>query len=621
MKRSLWLILAVGLCAFMFAGCGGGGGGGGGGPVGPSVSILSPANNSTVSGTITIEASATSSIGISRVEFYVDDQKVGEATSLPYTCSWNADSFAYGTKHSIYAKAQDSAGNWGTSAKISITIGDSQAPQLTITYPSSNIVPVSALIPIRVSVQDRGGKTKAPSGIQKVEFYVDGKKIGEVPGNSQLSGTFECPNPWDTSGLKHNTNHTITVKATDNIGLTGETTFQVTMNAEWTVLIYASDGHTEDLGFALENNLNALKSQVSSTKGINFLILAGQNPDHLYYFHNGVLTEIEGGNTSDFGDPQTLFEFLNGGIQNFPAKRYLVYLSGHGSGWRKRIEKGQVRDVCFDELYNNDSLTLPELKQVLQKVVDNIGKRIDLLFFDACLMGTIEVDYQLKNLVNYCVSGESELLTVPLWGELCDKLVANPTMPPRDLAITIADTYYKQAYNVYQQGKIQQATIAAKDLSRIDQIANDIYYFAHYLRDCVPSSASTIMSLRDNTTKFAPFSDASPYYIDLYEFANLVASNTTYDALKTAAQNLTRDIDSSLLYCKFFGFTCAKGYSIWFPHSYEVDQGSINKWLQLDFAAANCGKEWYQFLYEELQAYPKGKGKVKFLSQNTAKTF
>ncbi|MGB9878242.1 MAG: clostripain-related cysteine peptidase [bacterium] len=611
MKRSLWLILVVGLWAFMFAGCGGGGGGGG--PVGPSVSILSPANNSTVSGTITIEASATSSIGISRVEFYVDDQKVGEATSLPYTCSWNADSCAYGTKHSIYAKAQDSAGNWGTSAKISITIGDSQAPQLTITYPSSNIVPVSALIPIRVSVQDRGGKTKAPSGIQKVEFYVDGNKIGEVPGNSQLSGTFECPNPWDTSGLKHNTTHTITVKATDNIGLTGETTFQVTMNAEWTVLIYA-DAHQElgqqdDLHPSLQTHIQSLQTNLSSTQGINVVALKGaypEEPDSIIYFSNGKYDTIEGQLNVNFGDPAWLSAFLKTEIQNFPAKRYLVILWDHGSGWRKR--QNATRDICGDDYHNNDWLTIPELKQALQDVVSFLGRKIDVLLLNACVMGTIEVDYQLRDLADYLVSSEASMIDAELWGESLKKLVSNPTMPPRDLAITIADTYYKQAYNVYQQGKIQQATIAAKDLSRIDQIANDIYYFAHYLRDCVPSSASVIMNLRDDTTNFEPYT----YYIDLYEFANLVASNTTYDALKTAAQNLMGDIDSSLLYYKFFGFNYAKGYSIWFPHYSEVvnDPESVSKWRELDFATANCGKEWYQFL-EELQAYPLGKGRGK----------
>jgi hypothetical protein len=313
MKKYLYVLVA-GVLVFLLAGCGGGGGGG---PSGPTVSILSPTNNATVSGTITIEATATSSIGVRLVEFYVDNNKVGEATSSPYTCSWNADTFPYGTKHSIYARAQDNAGNWGSSPKISITIGDSQAPQITFTSPQTNIVPVSALIPIRVSIQDRGKKTKAPSGIQKVEFFVDGNKLGEVAGNSQTSGTFECPNPWDTSGLKHSTTHTITVKATDNVGLVGESTFQVTANAEWTILIYA-DAHTNpgelDLHQALQNHLNDLQSNLQlNASGINVVVLAGANPDYIYYFIMVFYIAISGGNPLsqpiNFGDPSNLSWF------------------------------------------------------------------------------------------------------------------------------------------------------------------------------------------------------------------------------------------------------------------------------------------------------------------------
>jgi hypothetical protein len=600
MKKFLY-VLVVGVLVFLLTGCGGGGGGG---PSGPTVSILSPTNNATVSGTITIEATATSSIGVRLVEFYVDDNKVGEVASPPYTYSWNADTFPYGTKHSIYARAQDNAGNWGSSPKISITIGDSQAPQITLTSPQSNIVPVSALIPIRVSIQDRGKKTKAPSGIQKVEFFVDGNKLGEVPGNSQTSGTFECPNLWDTSGLKHNTTHTITVKATDNVGLVGESTFQVTANAEWTILIYA-DAHTNpgegDLHQDLQIHLNDLQSNLTSTQGINVVVLAGANPDYVFYYHNGTFDPVVAlSQPINFGDPNNLASFLNAGIQSYPAKKYLFLLWDHGSGWRKRSAK---RDICFDEYYSNDALDLSELKQAFQTAVNLLGRKIDVVVLNACLMGTIEVDYQLKDLVDYLVSSEASMWDAPLWGESLKKLVSNPGMSPRDLAITIADTFYNQAYKAYQSGVLQGgATIAAKDPSMIDKIADDIYYFAHYLRDCVPSYAQAIMNLRDNTTKFSPFSNGSPYYIDLYEFASLVANNTTYDALKTAAQNLTHDIDTSLIYCKYFGFNCAKGYSIWFPRLNEFDQDSANKYLDLDFAKSTSGTEWRYFLYDELNA-------------------
>jgi len=53
----------------------------------PNVIISSPTNNSTVSGTVLIQATATDNVGVVKVEFYIDGNKVGEDTSSPYEYS------------------------------------------------------------------------------------------------------------------------------------------------------------------------------------------------------------------------------------------------------------------------------------------------------------------------------------------------------------------------------------------------------------------------------------------------------------------------------------------------------------------------------------------------------
>ena len=60
---------------------------GGGGVIGdttkPNVAIASPADGSTVSGTVTVRATANDNVGVVKVEFYIDGQKKGEDTSSP----------------------------------------------------------------------------------------------------------------------------------------------------------------------------------------------------------------------------------------------------------------------------------------------------------------------------------------------------------------------------------------------------------------------------------------------------------------------------------------------------------------------------------------------------------
>src|SRR5207245_2284110 len=81
----------------------------------PSVSITSPANGSTVSGKISVTASATDNVGVTKVEFYVDGTLLATDTSSPWTFSWDT-SLAVAGNHTLSVKAYDAQGNIGNAA-------------------------------------------------------------------------------------------------------------------------------------------------------------------------------------------------------------------------------------------------------------------------------------------------------------------------------------------------------------------------------------------------------------------------------------------------------------------------------------------------------------------------
>src|SRR5262249_37213052 len=82
----------------------------------PVVSITAPAAGATVSGTITISASASDNIAVASVQFQIDGSAVGSAvTSAPYNFSWNTTTYSNGS-HSLSALAKDTSGNMATSA-------------------------------------------------------------------------------------------------------------------------------------------------------------------------------------------------------------------------------------------------------------------------------------------------------------------------------------------------------------------------------------------------------------------------------------------------------------------------------------------------------------------------
>jgi hypothetical protein len=75
----------------------------------PEVFILSPAETTTVSGTVNIQISAHDNIAIALVNCYVDGVLKGTTTADSLSCSWNTRKAATGL-HTIRAEAEDTAG-------------------------------------------------------------------------------------------------------------------------------------------------------------------------------------------------------------------------------------------------------------------------------------------------------------------------------------------------------------------------------------------------------------------------------------------------------------------------------------------------------------------------------
>jgi len=89
----------------------------------PSVSITSPASGATVSGTITVTASASDDVGVAGVQFFLDGNAGAEVTTAPYSVAWDTTAATNGS-HTITAVARDAAGNRTTSAPVAVTVSN-----------------------------------------------------------------------------------------------------------------------------------------------------------------------------------------------------------------------------------------------------------------------------------------------------------------------------------------------------------------------------------------------------------------------------------------------------------------------------------------------------------------
>jgi hypothetical protein len=90
----------------------------------PTVSITSPANGATVSGSVTVTVSASDNVGVTSTAISIDGGSY--TTSLTWATTGVADG-----SHTIQARAGDAAGNYGYSSTISVTVKNTVTPPPT----------------------------------------------------------------------------------------------------------------------------------------------------------------------------------------------------------------------------------------------------------------------------------------------------------------------------------------------------------------------------------------------------------------------------------------------------------------------------------------------------------
>ncbi len=87
--------------------------------------MSSPAGGATVSGSVSVGASASDDVGVAGVQFRLDGVDLGaEDTSAPYSVTWDTTAASAGP-HSLTAVAHDAAGNRTTATAVPVTVDNS----------------------------------------------------------------------------------------------------------------------------------------------------------------------------------------------------------------------------------------------------------------------------------------------------------------------------------------------------------------------------------------------------------------------------------------------------------------------------------------------------------------
>ena len=212
-----------------------------------------------------------------------------------------------------------------------------------------------------------------------------------------------------------------------------------------TVLIYmsGSDLESED-GSATADIQEMLRANVPADGSLTVLVQTGgakqwqldghpEKKNCLYRISGDDCQLLEATRRRSMGEADILSAFLEYGRKNYPADRYVLVLWGHGDG--------PTGGVCFDELFDDDSLMLDEIAAALEGA-SQAGQNIEALIFDACMMNCADLLFSLGECTDYIVASQESTLgsggRYDLW---LSALAQNPEMDALEICTRFAGDY------------------------------------------------------------------------------------------------------------------------------------------------------------------------------------
>jgi clostripain len=219
--------------------------------------------------------------------------------------------------------------------------------------------------------------------------------------------------------------------------------------AEWTLMMYMdADNDLES------DQMEDLKEMLAagSSENVNIVVLADRHPAgdgrkftnepianlknwtsaKLLYVKHNELEELADWGEVNMGDPATLKKFLQTATKAYPAKKYGIIFEDHGTGWP---------GACADDTNGGDMLTNEEIAASLKEATSSAGK-FELIGFDACLMGNLEVAKAMAPYGHALVASE-ELEPGSGWNftPTLQTLNKSPQMSGMELGHVIVDAY------------------------------------------------------------------------------------------------------------------------------------------------------------------------------------
>ncbi len=438
---------------------------------------------------------------------------------------------------------------------------------------------------------------------------------------------------------------------------------------EWTIMIYmAGDNNLAvDMAYAMEqiksvaeagdNSPNLFVYYDGNSPAIPTLYCDFSEPGRPRYVRSytipNKLHPVTAKHNENAADMRSILNFVdwcvhkvevdddNGEISyGRKADKYALIFSGHSLGFQ---DIGLFKDETSGKAMNMKDFhtglqtlvsTKAELEQRIKEhepdmddetreieTTELLGQKLDILGFDSCVMGMLEVGYQFNTIAKTMIASEG---SVPSAGWTYAKILGclaqeqNRNLDPRSVAELFVKRFIR-TQDEYTVGGVS-VDMAAWDLSRFDELAGAFDALAIALLACFNDPKSRIYGQMERVILQVHWKCQSYMYdqnVDLGDFCELLdrecsrvgkelGGGDDLELLKLvqdACQRVLDELKNAVILSGFSGggYQYSNGVSVFFPWSREAYAVSKKNYESLGFAKSAKQKlSWTGFLKKYL---------------------
>lgn len=327
---------------------------------------------------------------------------------------------------------------------------------------------------------------------------------------------------------------------------------------DWTWMVFINaDNNLDEYGVLDQEEM----SKVGSSDWMNIITLIDRydGPASYNLIEKNKVTLLRDCGELDMGDWKQLVSFVKETVERFPARRYSLVIWNHGSGWKKKGPNA-VKGISYDD-HSNNHITTAQLAEAMGEIKGLLGRNLDLLCMDACLMQMMEVAWPLRHSCDFILASEE---TVPGDGfpyhTMFGGLTPGMAIPEMGKVMTKAfyDCYKYDAGGyggddlVARRRDVRKTTLSMLDCSRIEPLKEALDELARTL-----VAGSFASPLRSALTKVQSFSYSTN--IDLTHLIELLQAEIKDPGFRQIATKAREALKAMIVASQCTGYNPATG--------------------------------------------------------------